>query len=58
MKKQFEIFAGSNRVEITATSAEAKAYACGMAEAFKMVGQPTKIQVYNVETGNLIFETF
>ncbi len=57
MRKQYEIFAGSNRCEITATSGEARAYACGMAEAFKMAGQPTKIQVYNVETASKIFET-
>lgn len=57
MRKQYEIFAGSNRCEIAATNSEARAYACGMSEAFKMAGQPTKIQVYNVETGNKVFET-
>lgn len=56
MKRQYEIFAGSHRVEITATSAEAKAYACGMRDALRMAGQPTKVQVYNIETGNLFFE--
>lgn len=55
MKKQFEIFAGSHRCEITATTSEAMAYAYGMAEAFKMAGQPTEIQVYNIETGNQVF---
>lgn len=55
--KQYEIIAGSNHCTITAGMNTAKAYACGMAEAFKMAGQPTKIQVYNVETASKIFET-
>ena len=56
MRRQYEIFAGSNRVEITATSNEAKAYACGLLEGLKMAGRTERVQVYNVETGNKIFE--
>lgn len=56
MKSQYEIFAGSNRVEITATSNEAKAYACGLLEGLKMAGRTERVQVYNVETGYKIFE--
>jgi hypothetical protein len=57
MKKQFEIFAGSNRVEITATVNEAKAYSCGILEGLKMAGRKERVKVYNVETAGLIFET-
>jgi len=57
MVRQFEIFAGGHRVEITATTKEARAYACGMSEAFRMAGRPTDAEVYNFETGKKVFST-
>lgn len=56
MKREYEIFAGSGRIEITATSSEAKAYACGILEGLKIAGRTERVQVYNVEKGNKIFE--
>ena len=51
MQNNYEIFAGSERIEITATRNEAKAYAFGMSEAFRMMGRDIKVKVYNIETG-------
>ena len=56
--KQYEIIAGSNHCTITAGMNTAKAYACGMAQAFSMAGQPSNVQVYDFEKGNKIFEAF
>lgn len=54
--KQFEIISGPNRCTITAERNTAKAYACGMAAAFSMAGQPSNVQVYDFEKGNKLFE--
>lgn len=55
MSKEFELFIGSDRVEIMATSSGAKAYACGLLEGFRLLGRNTGVQVYEIETGKLIF---
>jgi len=56
MAKNYEIWVAGDSMTITATAKEAKAYACGMIEAFRLMGAKERVQMYDEFTGNKVFE--